>query len=399
MFTLLANTWFILFDQTFSIIYITERYKPAFRSNMKKKTVSLAFALTLLTLLMLVAFARATVDPLQQEIITTINLDKEPQCIAVNEQTNRIYVGAEDCLLIIDGETDTVIAEILPDVQVAALAVNPQTNRIYAAEYGDKIVVIDGSTNQQVGEIDEGIYRQSDIAVNPVTNLVYIEDRTVVMGSYDRVVVYDGETYTFVRAVNIVGSNEHPTIETVGVAVNPETNRVYVTWSGNNSLCVVDGDTYEILGTVSPSSFSREVMVNPYTNYVYVGDAVLDGDTLVEVLSDYDGTVEAVDPVNNLLYTADYHNLYVLNGTTHGIVTSLELEWFFSSYFDYVGVNCETDKVYLVNSDDNEIPVVLIPEFHALISTMLVLSVLTVAFFLYRRTASEEPIHRRSSAH
>jgi len=366
---------------------------------MKKKTVSLAFALTLLTLLMLVAFARATVDPLQQEIITTINLDKEPQCIAVNEQTNRIYVGAEDCLLIIDGETDTVIAEILPDVQVAALAVNPQTNRIYAAEYGDKIVVIDGSTNQQVGEIDEGIYRQSDIAVNPVTNLVYIEDRTVVMGSYDRVVVYDGETYTFVRAVNIVGSNEHPTIETVGVAVNPETNRVYVTWSGNNSLCVVDGDTYEILGTVSPSSFSREVMVNPYTNYVYVGDAVLDGDTLVEVLSDYDGTVEAVDPVNNLLYTADYHNLYVLNGTTHGIVTSLELEWFFSSYFDYVGVNCETDKVYLVNSDDNEIPVVLIPEFHALISTMLVLSVLTVAFFLYRRTASEEPIHRRSSAH
>jgi DNA-binding beta-propeller fold protein YncE len=308
---------------------MAERHKFAFRSNMKKKTVSLAFVLTLLTLLMLVAFARATVDPLQQEIITTITLDEEPQCIAVNEQTNRIYVGVEDGLVIIDGETDTVIEEILPDVEVVALALNPQTNRLYAAEYGDKIFVIDVSTNQQVGEIDEGIYRQSDIAVNPVTNLIYIEDRTVVMGSYDRVVVYDGETNTFVRAVNIPGSNEHPTIETIGVAVNPETNRVYITWSGNNSLYMADGDMYEILETVVPSSFSREVMVNPYTNYVYVGNAVLDGETLVEVLSDYDGTVEAVDPVNNLLYTADYHNLYVLNGTTHGTVTSLEIEWFF----------------------------------------------------------------------
>jgi DNA-binding beta-propeller fold protein YncE len=378
---------------------MAERHKFAFRSNMKKKTVSLAFVLTLLTLLMLVAFARATVDPLQQEIITTITLDEEPQCIAVNEQTNRIYVGVEDGLVIIDGETDTVIEEILPDVEVVALALNPQTNRLYAAEYGDKIFVIDVSTNQQVGEIDEGIYRQSDIAVNPVTNLIYIEDRTVVMGSYDRVVVYDGETNAFVRAVNIPGSNEHPTIETIGVAVNPETNRVYITWSGNNSLYMADGDMYEILETVVPSSFSREVMVNPYTNYVYVGNAVLDGETLVEVLSDYDGTVEAVDPVNNLLYTADYHNLYVLNGTTHGTVTSLEIEWFFSSYFDCVGVNSETDKVYLVNSDDNEIPVVLIPEFHALISTMLVLFVLAAAFFLYRRKASEEPIHRQSSAH
>jgi hypothetical protein len=64
-----------------------------------------------------------------------------------------------------------------------------------------------------------------------------------------------------------------------------------------------------------------------------------------------------------------------------------------------VGVNSETDKVYLVNSDDNEIPVVLIPEFHALISTMLVLFVLAAAFFLYRRKASKEPIHRQSSVH
>ena len=144
-----------------------------------KKTVSLAFVPTLLTLLMLVASVRATVDPLQQEIVTTITLDAEPQCIAVNEQTNRVYVGVEDGLIIIDGETDTVTAEILPDVEVVALAVNPQTNRIYAADYGDNIFVIDGATNQQVVEMPERIHNQYEISVNPVTNLVHIADRMV----------------------------------------------------------------------------------------------------------------------------------------------------------------------------------------------------------------------------
>ena len=63
-----------------------------------------------------------------------------------------------------------------------------------------------------------------------------------------------------------------------------------------------------------------------------------------------------------------------------------------------MAVNCETDKVYLVDNSENQIPVVVIPEFHTLISTMLVLFVLAVAFFIYTRTVSEESIHKQSSA-
>ena len=169
------------------------------------------------------------------------------------------------------------------------------------------------------------------------------------------------------------------------VATNPETNRIYATWSGDNTLHVIDGDTNEILETVSPSSFSQWVMVNPYTNYVYVGDVVLDGETLEEVTSTYQGNLQAVDAVNNLLYTSDYDTLYVLNGTTHGILTSFELEWGFSSYSDAAAVNCDTDKVYLVNNYDSQIPVIVIPEFPSWIPVLLILVVLTVALFVYRR--------------
>jgi DNA-binding beta-propeller fold protein YncE len=366
---------------------------------MKKKTVSLAFVLMLLTLLMLASFVGASVGPLQ--IVATITLEKEPECIAVNEETNRVYVGVEDGVMVIDGESYNVVADIPLEAEVIGLAINPQTNRIYAVVYGERVAVIDGATNQIVDEMPEAIFDSSSgvgIAVNPFTNLVYIEDRAVAMGSYDCVQVYSGETNTFVTSLNVPGTNTHTTMEEVGLAVNPVTNRIYVTWSGNGTLHMFDGNSNEFMGSVKPSSFSEGVIVNTYTNYVYVGNVVLEGETLVEVSSGYEGDLEAVDPANNLLYTVDYGDLYVLNGTTHETVTTLELDWWFNSYTDCVGVNSETYKIYLVDNSENQIPV-LIPEFHALISVMLVLFVFAAAFFLYRRTTSEEPIHKRSSAH
>jgi DNA-binding beta-propeller fold protein YncE len=141
------------------------------------------------------------------EVVANITLDKEPKCIAVNEETNRVYVGADGGLVIIDGETDEVLTEILSDTEVVALAVNPQTNRIYAALYGENVTVINGATNQIVGGILERVYNQYEIAVNPATNLVYIADWTTILGEYDRVRVYHGENLTLTETVNIPGSN------------------------------------------------------------------------------------------------------------------------------------------------------------------------------------------------
>jgi len=315
--------------------------------------------------LMLVPFVigARVVGPLQ--IVATITLDarvRGSQCVAVNEETNRIYVGMEDRLVIIDGETDTVVAEILPDTEVVALAVNPQTNRVYIAEEKECVIVIDGDTNQQLGEILQGMIVQDWIAVNPVTNLIYIGDWTHFMGQFDQVTVYSGETNTLVTSVNIRGSNEHRYEERVGVAVNPETNRVYATWSGDDTLHMIDGNTHLIMQTVRPPSFSEKVMVNPYTNYVYVGDVVLNGETLEELTSDYQGNLRTIDPVNNLLYTYLYMDsvctLYVLDGTTHDILTSLEIGE--SSHIDAIAVNCETGKVYIVDTRAHETQIAVV---------------------------------------
>lgn len=325
------------------------------------------------------------------EVVANITLDKEPKCIAVNGETNRVYVGVDGGLVVIDGETDEVLTEILSDTEVVALAVNPQTNRIYAALYGENVTVINGATNQIVGGILERVYNQYEIAVNPATNLVYIADWTTILGEYDRVRVYHGETLTLTDTVNIPGSNESTTVQRVGVAVNPDTNRIYATWRGNNTLYIIDGNTHEVTKTEKPSSFSDTVTVNPYTNYVYVGEAVLDGDTLAEVTSDYQGDLKAVNPLNNTLYTTQYENLYALNGSTHDVLDSLELHWWISSYFDPIAVNPQTSKVYIINYQEDQVTVV-IPEFPTLTSMLLILILLTVAISIYKRRLLKTPI-------
>lgn len=328
------------------------------------------------------------------EVIANITLDKEPLCVAVNDETNRVYVGVKERLIVINGETDEVITEVLMDDDVVALAINPKTNRIFAGLYPGNVAVINGASNLKSGEIPNINYnsRQYWLAVNPVTNLVYICDYTTTMGEYDRVLVYSGENFTFITSVNIPGSNNHTYIERVGVTVNPETNKVYATWSGDNTLYMIDGNTHEITETVSPSSFSETVMVNSYTNYVYVGKAVLDGETLEEVYSDYHGDLKEVNPLSNILYTTQYEELYALNGSTHAVIDSLELHWWISSYSDLIAVNSKTFKVYMANDEDSEV-VVIIPEFPVLTPILLLLIVLTVTIVIYKGRLHKTPIH------
>ena len=213
---------------------------------------------------MLVPFAITSVGPLQ--VVTTITLDRVAKCIAVNDVTNRVYIGVEDGLTIIDGETDTVITEILPETNVVALAVNPQTNYIYAAVYGEKIVVIDGTTNQVVGEISGGIYNQYAIAINPVTNLLYLGEWRTIQGYYDCILVYDGQTLTEITQVNIPASFEHTIIERVGVTVNPETNRIYVANERSDNISVIDGATDSVVATIEVGEWTAGIDINPKTN-------------------------------------------------------------------------------------------------------------------------------------
>lgn len=188
----------------------------------------------------------------------------------------------------------------------SAVAVNPVTNKIYVADYLDSdIAVIDGSNNTSTRIPANAPIA---IAVNPLTNKIY----AINLGD-DTVEVIDGNT------------SETETID-VGVnpwaiAVNPVTNRVYVTNHDDGTVTVIDGasgSTSDIQTGVNPTA----VAINPVTNHIYVAN---NGDDTVTII---DGA------------TSDTTTVSVGNGP-----------W-------AIAINPLTDQVYVVNNGSNSVTVI-----------------------------------------
>ena len=180
-----------------ALVYIIWTWQQ--KEGEKVRKFSLFFCL--MVIFLSVAFikypvARGNSGNFYLELVGTITLDEKPLCIAVNEETNRVYVGTGQNLTVIDGETNDVILEIQLDFKVEVLAVNPRTNHVYAS--GDSApsdkgtYVIDGSSGSVVGYLKNKAWDQHGIAVNPSTNLVYIADWATILGYPDLVMVYRG---------------------------------------------------------------------------------------------------------------------------------------------------------------------------------------------------------------
>ena len=112
--------------------------------------------------------------------VATVSVGEAPIGIAVNPNTNMIYVVNQisNTASVIDGKTNAVIKNIQTGMNPAGIAVNPNTNKIYLVtrsedefeEFG--VSIMDGKTNGVVKSITVGKGPIS-IAVNPNTNMIY----------------------------------------------------------------------------------------------------------------------------------------------------------------------------------------------------------------------------------
>ena len=159
-----------------------------------------------------------------QRIVAAVPVGTEPRGVAANPSTGNIYVAN-----VLDGtisviQKNIVTATLPVDTLPYLVAVDSKTNRIYAAGCnfqtgaGSMVVVIDGATNQVVTDVTLnescGLGTQG-IAVNPLTNRVYVSD-------YDdsQEVVIDGATNQILTRVDLSGALP------VGVGVDLRTNQI-----------------------------------------------------------------------------------------------------------------------------------------------------------------------------
>jgi YVTN family beta-propeller protein len=243
----------------------------------------------------------------------------------------------------------TVTANVAVGSNPYSIAVNPITNKIYVTNrYLNTLTVIDGVTNL-TATIPTGAQPQA-VAVNPLTNKIYVANE-----NSGNVTVIDGATNTTATITTGGGSNS--------VAVNPVTNKIYVSNGSDGDVTVIDGVTNDTT-IVAAGSGPTASAVNTVTNKIYIPNYNSGNVTVIDGATNAATTIPtapnpwkiAVNPVTNKIYVAHQHGatLTVIDGVTNSTAT-VHLG---GDYANSVAVNTITNKVYIPIYSGNVVTVI-----------------------------------------
>jgi YVTN family beta-propeller protein len=201
-----------------------------------------------------------------------------------------------------------------------------------------------------------------EIAVNPVTNKIYVVDQNPPTNG--NVTVIDGITNATTTVS--VGAIPQP------IAVNSVTNKIYVANVAGNTVTVIDG-TSNATATVNVGATPDEIAVNSVKNKIYVsnvGDAtvtVIDGASNATTTVPVGGATAAapaqavnnnaiaVNAVTNKIYLVNFgaNTVTVIDGVTNATTTVPVGANPFG-----VAVNSVTNTIYVSNNGANTVTVI-----------------------------------------
>ncbi len=301
------------------------------------------------TRVMLALFACACVLPVSaQKLVTNITIPGTTNAVAVNPNTNRIYVGFTNAsgpaVGVIDGAANTMLDTISTPQGSQLVAVNTTTGRVYAAgcNYGSNfscgVTVINGSTGAILTTVpvagSSGVGVEG-IAVNPVTNQIFVSDdvnyEIEVIDGYTNTATYLSTSNSLMLGLGVdfahnllLGAPSGGALDIFGnhtrsqvlvgeinqdVAVNSFTSMAYVTNNAGNTLGVVNLKDMQVVTNITVGNAPYGVCVDYLSNLVFVANS---GDgTVGEINGETNtvkGTVSApsnyvdVNPVTRKVY-------------------------------------------------------------------------------------------------
>src|SRR5712692_2668665 len=261
-------------------------------------------------------------------VISNVTLGKGASGVAYNPYSNKVYVS--DCLSssvsIIDGSTDALVANVTVGAYPTGIAYDSHNNVYVNSALSGVVSIIDGSTNA----VDVNVtvnsspstprccpgqcrpFQQSsfqDIAYNPSNNDLYVAED----GSGNS----NGPVYILDTITRTVASKLALSQGAVGVAYDPDNNRVYVT-SGlglpGNNVAVVDGGTHTVLSNVTVGYGPNGLAYNPRDHDIYVANSRSDS---VSVLDDSTNSVVHTSLLQaypaGAAYDPQDHRIYIAN--------------------------------------------------------------------------------------
>jgi DNA-binding beta-propeller fold protein YncE len=300
-----------------------------------------------------------------QEILDLIPLDSRPAAhSSVNPVTRTLYIPLDfsNQLAVLDISTGSVTYVPL-EFSPNAVAVNPKTNLVYVqasgGDNGDAIYVIDGASNAVIDTISVTGSFGNAIAVNPVTNLIYFNS-----GPQLAIGVLDGATNQITATIQTVNQNAPAD----SIVVNPATNKVYLATTLNQSqptvIAVIDGNTETFSGLITvPTNWSgADLDVDWKFDRLYVSCGldlfVLNGRTQqwIETINVYFAGPIAVNQTTHEIAEFSVGQppniLYFFNGSTYEIVGQVAFSTFELPYG--LVADSSTNTYYVPISDNGK---------------------------------------------
>ena len=203
------------------------------------------------------------------------------------------------------------------------------------------------------------------VAVNPITNKVYISN-----SGGASVTMIDGAT----NLTKTIPVGKGP----LGIAVNTVTNKIYVANEQDGTVSVIDGASDTVVATPPAGNLPSFVAVNPLTNSIYIcnvgGDSVsvINGGTdtvIATVIGPNSANLGllgalAVNPATNKIYVVSIpvsgpSSLAVIDGASNAMTgTVLVGNTSTSPFQTVIAVNPISNKIYVANVADNTVSVV-----------------------------------------
>ena len=307
----------------------------------------------------------ATPIPVSSVETADVSLGGSPYTIAVNPNTNRIYVTVgSNGLVVIDAPSHAVVARVtLPAISNGGIAIDFNSNTVYALVQGG-VAVINGTTNIVVREFSID-FRPRSIGYDSSTHTLYGSPQGMGTGYLLGV---DGRTGTVVANISLG-------YWASDIVVNPSINMIYAVGCSQFGLVcgsvvsVVNGTNKTVVNRVNlGSDYYARATIDQRTGFVYVtGDSSLvELDRLGKVV--YDSYPETCGPfigmsvdssLNQvLLAPQNYPYLLAYNRVFGNLVNMYSLP----DLPRYVAYNSVTNETYVIVSES-------LLAFHGMAST------------------------------
>lgn len=256
-----------------------------------------------------------------------------PTTVAIDPTTDRAYVasGNPSILSVIDGATQSKIAELTVNYNPNGVAVNTKTGKVYVSEtFGGPVYVIATATNTILDSIAiAGLQFEGLVALDTGANRVFVPGFTA-FTSLGFLYIIDGATDAVVDSVALPAEGK-------GVAFNAADGLVWVTLPSLDSVAVVDPVARSVVAMIAVGDGPYGIAINGTTQKAYVTNANDGSLSIIDAVTrTAQGTLGigvatpqglSVDPLRNELFISDLGNnvIVVVDGQANAVLGYLDV--------------------------------------------------------------------------